>query len=200
MLTIFQIAIDVGFALGLSLLWMKFSRPPKEDPRLSRGLQLLQSKIAVLEDLSDRTDTQVSQLSALLDRKCRDLNKAVADSEKQVQLIEQSVQKSLTVAEIFQDKIPHDEIIERQRTQKYVAAAKMANQGLSAQEISHKIDLPLAEISFISKVNKDNLIFNEAQLPAWAHPPVVKADPQEGKELESLGNRYREALGQVPPQ
>ena len=199
MLTILQIAIDVGFALGLSLLWMKFSRPPKEDPRLSRGLQLLQSKIAVLEDLSDKTDTQVSQLSALLDRKCRDLNKSVSESEKQVQLIEQSMQKSLTVAEIFQDKIPHDEIIERQRTQKYVAAAKLANQGLSAQEISHKIDLPLAEISFISKVNKENLVFNESNLPAWAQPPAVKVDTQEGKELESLGNRYREALGQAAP-
>lgn len=199
MLTMIQIVIDVGLLLGFWLLWMKFSRPPKEDPRLSRGLQLLQSKIAVLEDLSDKTDTQVSQLSALLDRKCRDLNKSVTESEKQVQLIEQSMQKSLTVAEIFQDKIPHDEIIERQRTQKYVAAAKLANQGLSAQEISHKVDLPLAEISFISKVNKDALVFNENQLPAWAQPLVNKENAEEGKELETLGNRYREALGQAAP-
>lgn len=186
---------------------MKLNRPAKEDPRLSKGLQILQSKISVLEDLSDKTDTQVSQLSALLDRKCRELNGAVLSSERQLNLIEQSTQKSMNVAKIFQDKIPHDEIIERQRTQRYVQAARLAHLGKSPAEIAQEVDLPLAEISFIAKINKDETVFKENELPDWVEPArnlkndiSAKLETQANevapisRELEQLGQKYRDAL------
>jgi len=55
-----QVVFDFLALAGVVAVWIKITRPSKDDPRLSRGLQLLQTKISVLEDLSDRTETQVS--------------------------------------------------------------------------------------------------------------------------------------------
>ncbi len=165
---VLQIAVNLFLGLGLAVLWLRFRRPPKEDPRLSRGLQLLQSKISVLEDLSDRTDLQVKQLTNLLDQKTRLLQTKIFDAEKQMQLVDQSMHKSLEVAEIFQDKIPHQEIIERQNTIKYVKAARMAHGGSSLDEIAEAVDLPREQLAFIAKVNQEQLMFDDEQLPEWA--------------------------------
>lgn len=170
-----QILINLVLLTGLILTWIRLSRPAKDDPRLSRGLQLLQSKISVLEDLSDRTETQVAQLTALLERKCKELQTKIDESEKQINHIEACTKKSLEVATIFQDRIPHNEIIERQNTVKYVTAARMAHQGASVDEIAAKVDLSRAEIEFIATVNRDQLQFAEESLPEWARQPVDPA-------------------------
>lgn len=172
MFNLLQIVFDIFAALGFFVIIMRLSRAPKDDPRLSRGLQLLQSKISVIEDLSDRTETQVNQMGALLDQKSKEVQAKIRLAEQHVQEIRVSMQNSLEVAKIFQDKIPHQEIIERQNSMKYVQAARMAHQGMSADEIALKIDLPKGEIEFISKVNRDRLMFNEEQLPAWAKDPA----------------------------
>jgi len=163
-----QILLNLILLAGVVGVWMRLQRPQKDDPRLSKGLQLLQSKIAVLEDLSDRTEVQVQQLTALLEQKVREVQQQVQSSEKQLQKIEQSMQKSLEVAKIFQDRIPHNEIVERQSTIKYVKAARLAHQGLSVQDIAAQVDLSLGEIEMIAKVNKDQLMFCEESLPEWA--------------------------------
>jgi hypothetical protein len=163
-----QILVDLVLVAGIAGLWIRLHRPQKDDPRMSKGLQLLQSKIAVLEDLSDRTELQVNQLTTLLEQKCRELQLQVQHSEKQLLKIDQSMQKSLDVAKIFQDRIPHTEILERQNTIKYVKAARLAHQGLSAEEIAGQVDLSTGEIEFICKVNKDKLMFCEDSLPEWA--------------------------------
>lgn len=170
-----QILVNIVFLVGFLVFWSRLKKPPQEDPRLSRGLQLLQNKISVLEDLSDRTETQVNQLTALLEQKSRQLAKKMEESERQVQLIEQATQKSLQVADIFQDKIPHAEIVERQNTIKYVQAARLAHQGLPTDKIAEKVDLPVSELAFISKINKDQLMFDAESLPEWAK----KALPEE---------------------
>ena len=156
--------------LSIAILWVRQSRPAKEDPRLSRGLQLLQSKIAVLEDLSDRTETQVRQLTQILEERARALQTKILNAEEMIIKIEHSMRKSLDVAEIFQDKIPHEEIIGRNQTQKYVTAAKLAHEGLSIDEIVAQVGLPRSEVEFISKVNREELTFDPALLPEWAKP------------------------------
>lgn len=163
-----QVLINLLLFAGMAVFWVRLSRPAKDDPRLSKGLQLLQSKISVLEDLSDRTETQVSQLTAILETKCRELQGRIADADRQIARIEQSAQKSLEVAKIFQDRIPHDEIIERQKTIKYVKAARLAHQGMPVEEIAKQVDLGMAEIEMIAKVNREQLQFSEADLPEWA--------------------------------
>ncbi|WP_374077684.1 DUF2802 domain-containing protein [Bdellovibrio bacteriovorus] len=162
-----QVLVNLILLAGVVGMWVRLSRPPKDDPRLSKGLQLLQSKIAVLEDLSDRTETQVNQLTALLESKVKDIQTKIQSADKQLAKIEQSMQKSLEVAKIFQDRIPHTEILERQNTIKYVKAARLAHQGLSVEEIAQQVDLSMGEIEFIAKVNRDQLMFCEESLPEW---------------------------------
>ena len=140
---------------AIYVLWIRLHKAPSDDPRLTKGLQLLQSKIAVLEDLSDRTETQVNQLTALMENKIREIQTKIIDADRMVNAIEMKIQKSMEVAKIFQDKIPHKEILDRQFTIKYVKAAKLAHQGLSSEEISKQVDLTLAEIELILKLNKE---------------------------------------------
>lgn len=180
--TLLQITFNIFCLLAVFLVWIKLRRRQRDDPRLSRGLQLLQSKISVIEDLSDRIETQFNQLSTLLQKKTIDVQKKIEEAQDAVHKIEKSMQKSLEVAKIFQDRIPHQEIIERQNTVKYVEAARMAHQGASPEEIADQVDLPLAEIQLISKVNKDRLMFSEEALPTWAAPNVEFVDEQQSRE------------------
>lgn len=166
--TLIQVVIDIALAVGMFVLWTRLRRPPQDDPRLSRGLQLLQSKITVLEDLSDRTDVQVKQLTSLLDQKTRVIQDKLVEADRHNYQIHESMQKSLEVAEIFQDKIPHEDIVERQKTIRYVKAARMANSGASLDEISQAVDLPREQLELIAKFNRDQLMFDEEALPEWA--------------------------------
>lgn len=166
--TLLQIVFNLAVLANVAALWMRMRRPPQDDPRLSRGLQLLQTKITVLEDLSDRTDAQVKQLTSLLDQKNRMLQNKILEAEQQVLKIDHSMNKSMEVAEIFQDKIPHHEILERQRTVEYVKAARMANSGLSVEQIAESVALPREQIELIAKFNRDQLMFDESALPEWA--------------------------------
>lgn len=169
-----QLLVNVILFTGIVGVWIRMNRPAKEDPRLSKGLQLLQSKIAVLEDLSDRTETQVNQLTLLIEQKVKEIQSKIQSSEKQIAKIDLSMQKSLEVAKIFQDKIPHGEIVERQNTIKYVKAARLAHQGLSVDEIAQQVtELSRGEIEFIAKINREQLMFCEDSLPEW----IENAEP-----------------------
>lgn len=174
--TLVQIVFDIFMACGIFVIIMRMNRAPKDDPRLSRGLQLLQSKISVLEDLSDRTEAQVTQLTSILESKAREVQMKVELADRHVQEIRVSMDRSLEVASIFQDKIPHKEIIERQNTIKYVQAARLAHSGLSVHDIAKQVDLPRGELDFILSVNKDCLMFTESELPEWAKETQASAD------------------------
>ncbi|WP_255490180.1 DUF2802 domain-containing protein [Bdellovibrio sp. KM01] len=183
-----QLLVNVILLAGVVGVWVRMNRPAKDDPRLSKGLQLLQSKIAVLEDLSDRTETQVNQLTALLEQKVKDIQSKIQASEKQIAKIDQSMQKSMEVAKIFQDRIPHEEIVERQNTIKYVKAARLAHQGLSADEIASQVDLSRGEIEFIAKVNKDQLMFCEDSLPEWANEEADETAASSSQDFSDVDN------------
>lgn len=169
-----QIVFNLVCFAGMFTFWLRLKRPPQDDPRLSRGLQLLQTKITVLEDLSDRTDNQVKQLTALLDQKTRMLQNKVLEAEQQILKIDHSMNRSLEVAEIFQDKIPHQEIVERKQKVEYVRAARMAHSGLSVDEIAAQVALPREQIELIAKFNREQLMFDEDRLPEWANRGIDK--------------------------
>jgi hypothetical protein len=204
-----QLLVNIVLFAGVVGLWVRLHRPHKDDPRLSKGLQLLQSKIAILEDLSDRTEVQVGQLTALLEQKCKEIQSKIQASEKQLSKIDQSTQKSLEVAKIFQDRIPHGEILERQNTVKYVKAARLAHQGLSFDEIAQQVDLSRGEIEFIAKVNKDQLMFCEDSLPEWAQEEplpesnrdlsaVFEVPKNDQQALKKLGEAFKAACAEAP--
>ena len=212
--TLMQILAHTLTFAAVAYLFILSRRPPKDDPRMSRGLQLLQSKIAILEDLSDRSDTQVAQLQALLNQRSKELESLLGKAELEMQKIQQATKKSLQVAEIFQDRIPHKEIIERQHTAKYVQAARLAHQGMNPDEIAKAVDLTPAEIDLIAKMNREQLQFSEEDLPEWAAKPAEKATEKvESREsvepaplvrepsgLSELGEKMRQALNNPTPQ
>ncbi|MCB9025001.1 MAG: DUF2802 domain-containing protein [Bdellovibrionaceae bacterium] len=174
---IVQLVFNIFVALVVYVFWVKLRRPPKDDPRLSRGLQLLQSKISVLEDLSDKTELQVEQLNSFMEKKIKQVQNKLEEADTKLRQIESHIQRNKEVAKIFQNNIPHDEIVKRQNTIKYIKAAKMANTGSSVEEICQVVDLPQSEIELIAKLNKDNLVFDDDGLPEWAR-----------EESESYGN------------
>lgn len=174
-----QFAFDVVVGFSLFLLITRMMKPAKDDPRLSRGLQILQSKIAILEDLSERTEHQSRQIMSLLDQKNLDIQIQIEKAKEQIRNIEASMQSSLEVAKIFQDKIPHQEIIERQNTIKYLKAALLAHQGGAVEAIAESVGLPLNEVEFIAKVNRDHLNFEPKDLPEWAKQELQYLLPKE---------------------
>lgn len=197
---ILQIAVDILIFAGLGIALVKSRRRQEEDPRLTYGLKVLQNKISILEDLSDKTEVRVKQLVTILDSKIKDLHQRVIDSDNQLKRIDQAMSKTMEIAQIFENRVPHEEIIERKLTNKYINAAKMAHQGASIEEIEKQIDLPRAELDFIIKVNREQLMFNESHLPTWAqshplqHNPEVFEPPQVNlQELERLGDEFRKA-------
>jgi hypothetical protein len=128
--------------------------------------------------LSDRTDAQVKQLSSLLDQKGRHVQEKIQQAEEHVKKVQETLEKSLEVSKIFESSIPHKEILERQATNKYVQAARLANRGYTAEQIAKRVDIPISELEFIVKVNRDKLMFSEDQLPAWIdnEPSLVEKD------------------------
>jgi len=198
--SVLQVALDFLFVAGIALCVLKMRTRREEDPRLSYGLKLLQNKIAVLEDLSDKTEVQVKQLVALLEKKMADLQKQITHADSQMGRIDQAMNKSMEVAQVFQEQIPHQEILDRQFTNKYINAARLAHQGLSRDQIQQKVDLPQAELDLIVKVNRDNLQFSEEHLPAWVekhpleqNPNLFQAPQVDMDSLQKLGDDFRKA-------
>lgn len=184
-----QIIFDFFLISGLVILWARHRKNDGDDPRMSRSLQLLQSKISILEDLSDRIDEQLQQASTLMEHKKKELDARVAEADRTIHTIQQSRDKSLEVAKIFQDRIPHAEIIERQRTIEYVKAARLAHQGVEISELVKQVNLPAGEVEFIAKMNREQLQFSLEELPDWA----TGASPSEqaavaSKAAETIAN------------
>lgn len=186
-----QVLFNLMFICVGVIVWIKQTRPAKDDPRLSKGLQLLQSKIAILEDLSDRTERQFQQMTALIEQKMRDLQSEMEDADAKLTEIDQSMKKSLDVAKIFQDKIPHQEIIERQNSLKYVQAAQLAHQGLSVDEIAKTVGLGIGEVDFIVKLNQSD--DEPIQQPSYVTPK------NNAETLSDLGHQFRQAVSQSSP-
>jgi hypothetical protein len=193
-LGIVQVAFNILFFAGIALCFIKLKGRREEDPRLSYGLKLLQNKIAVLEDLSDKTELKVKQLVILLESKMRDLQHKVTAADTQMARIDHSMNKTMEVAHIFQDQVPHEQIMERKTTNKYINAARMAHQGLSFQEIQQQVDIPHAELDLIVKLNREQLMFSEDHLPAWADKNIVDKHIANKHPVEANQNIF------VPPQ
>lgn len=156
----------------LLLAYIGFSELTKnkskaEDNRLTKGLQLLQNKISILQDLSDKTDEQVRKWVHVIDQKASEVQGQLLQSDDKILQIENALNKALDVSKIFYEQVPHAEMTERQKTSKYVQAAKLANQGFTVDQICQKIDLSSAEIEMITKMNREELQFAEERLPAW---------------------------------
>lgn len=156
---LFQVLINMAFLAGFVAIWIRLLKPGKDDPRLSRGLQLLQSKIAILEDLSDQVEKQVQQVTQLIEAKNKDLQIYISQADDQIRRIEMGKETPIQTLEDLSD---------RQSTAKYVKAAQMAHQGATVEEIISQVDISRAEVEFVIKVNRHQLQFSLEHLPEWA--------------------------------
>lgn len=165
--------LNVLLLAGLSFSLFLRLKEKKEDQRLTKGLQLLQNKISILQDLSDQTDEQIKNLVRLLDQKTENLKSEMHTADTKIhtlqirsqQLIEQHQQSQAQTAEATlntRNNSPNDKMTF------YVQAARLAHSGFSADEIVSQIpSLNPAEIEMIVKVNKGRLQFSEEHLPQW---------------------------------
>lgn len=162
-----------------------------EDQRLTKGLQLLQNKISILQDLSDKTDEQVRRWVHLIDQKAQSVQGQIRESDEKIAQIEAALSKALDVSKIFYEQVPHGEMAERQKTSKYVQAAKLANQGFSVDQIAQKIDLSTAEIEMITKMNREQLQFSEESLPSWVQTHAGSTPEDRSQEVAEFGSQIQ---------
>ncbi|MFZ3228579.1 MAG: hypothetical protein WA160_00115 [Pseudobdellovibrio sp.] len=174
--------------------WVLRTKISQEDQRLTKGLQLLQNKISILQDLSDKSDEQVRRWVHLIEQKSSDVQVQLNLSDDKIIQIEAVLSKALDVSKIFYDQVPHAEIMERQKTSKYVQAAQLANQGFTADQISQRIDMNFAEIEMIIKLNKEQLQFSEENLPAWIETMKTSADSISNTVPEQHANTHRQEI------
>ncbi|MCB0377098.1 MAG: DUF2802 domain-containing protein [Bdellovibrionales bacterium] len=157
-----QIAVNIFFLIGLSMCLVKIFKDKEDDPRLSQGLRLLQSKIAILEDLSDHTENQVKQLMALLDKKLQEVRKAMSSVNQHICEVDRSIAKSQKMAEKIANEIPHQQIVEKNLENKYIKAAQMAHQGSGVDEIVQSLGLPRGEVELITKINRKKFVYEKS--------------------------------------
>ncbi len=190
LLTLFNVILLAGLSFSLFLR----IKEKKEDQRLTKGLQLLQNKISILEDLSDRTDEQVRKLVHVIDQKANEIRLQVQTADEKIEQIDIALAKALDISKVFNEQVPHQEMKDRQKTNAYVQAAKMAHQGFSIDQISAKIDLSPAEIEMITKVNKENLQFSEDSLPTWIseNPIHIHTMSNQDSDLETFAQALTE--------
>lgn len=86
----------LNIILVLALAFTVFLRvkEKKEDQRITKGLQLLQHKISILQDLSDKTDEQVQRLVYMLDSKSNELRRLTLEANEAVHMAQDTLIKT----------------------------------------------------------------------------------------------------------
>ncbi|MFN8791733.1 MAG: DUF2802 domain-containing protein [Bdellovibrionales bacterium] len=180
-----QLVLNLIFLAGIVYLLIHRKQSHREDQKFSKGLQLLQTKISVLEDLSDQTDDQVRSLTKLLEDKYREIQSLLVESDRQIQKMEEIAQNTMSRLQSSEG----NPLAADPAMNKYVKAAQMAHSGASMEEILKTVDLTRGEVELIVAMNKDQLVFNQHRLPLWVDPDKAAA-PQES----TIGAEFLKAL------
>lgn len=152
-----QVVVDIFLFVGLFVCIVRSPRTSKDDPRLSRGLQLLQSKISVLEDLSDKTDVQFQKIMSVIEQKVLEVQQAVTNAERQLAQLQEATAKGIETTRLVQTGLGAEQVIERHTNEVYARAAQLAFDGKSIDEICEKLELSRGEVELIVKFNRDSL-------------------------------------------
>jgi hypothetical protein len=188
-----QLMVNLVFLAGILFLLVSRKQTQKEDQKFSKGLQLLQNKISVLEDLSDQTDDQVRSLTQLLEAKYREIQSLLVESDQQIQKMEEiakNIWSQVETASVTSNPHQSNEV---QSMNKYVKAAQLANAGKSIEEVIREVDITRGEAELIVAMNKDQLTFNQNSLPLWVQPEKAAA-PQ----ATTVGAEFLKALKATP--
>ncbi len=176
-----MVSLNILLLAGMTLNLFLQIKNKKEDHRLNKGLQHLQNKISILEDLSDKTDLQIRKSIFSLDQKTNEVKTLLSNAEHTMDELTQNMNKSFEIIQMLNEQQPQEEISKKHKTNLYVQAAQLAHQGLNAESIAELVDLSPAEIQMIVKVNKDNLQFATDKLPSW-----IQTQTQVNKQLNTI--------------
>lgn len=203
-----QVVMDIFLFVGLFVCIVRSPRTSKDDPRLSRGLQLLQSKISVLEDLSDKTDVQFQKMMSLVEQKILEVQQAVSNAERQLQTLNEATAKGIETTRLVQTGLGAEQVIERHTNEVYARAAQLAFEGKSIDEICEKLELSRGEVELIVKFNRDSLrtVAQATAAPAPQKPAAQSYDhlfdvPQfDASSLNKIGDEFRRVTREVEQQ
>ena len=184
-----QLMVNLLFFAGMIFLLINRKQTDKDDQKFSKGLQILQNKISVLEDLSDQTDEQVRSLTQLLEAKYREIQGLLVESDQQIQKMEEIAKNIYEQVESSSSMMSNQSSTEVQSMNKYVKAAQMANDGKSIDDVIREIDITRGEAELIVAMNKDQLTFNQNTLPLWVQPEKAAA-PQ----ASTVGAEFLKAI------
>jgi hypothetical protein len=151
------------FIAFIGLLWSRLKHLIGDEGRLKHGLQILQTKISILEDLGRRVDEQGQQMIQILDYKRNAIESLLAKADSTIQNMENQTILATTDSEV---------LLERENAIKFTKAALLANKGVPPREIAQKLGLGLQECELIYSLNSHTLQFNLDELPGWMLPHI----------------------------
>ncbi len=202
------IAIAAIFTFQLAsfaIIYVRISRRPRETHGVREGMDLIESKLNALQDFLESADSQVRKMQELISVKSQQLDLQMQELTQESHKIGNSLLKAQETIDLFQERIPHEEFLDRKNAVNYVKAARMAHEGISLAEIARQIDIPMNELELICKLNKDSLMMTNEDLPSpefmiptktisGFSPPLQQVSP----ELSSLGERFRNPTPTAP--
>ncbi len=174
-------SLNILLLAGLVLSLFLKIKEKQEDQRITKGLQLLQNKLSILEDLSDKTDEQVRKLIHLLDQKAQEVRQTLNNADQKIHQLD-AAQTMMTAQP--QAATTHY----TDKTSLYVQAAKLANQGFTAEQIAQQVDLSPAELNMIIKVNRDQLQFAANKLPQWLDKQAENKNLTEDEDINQFAH------------
>lgn len=177
-------SLNILLLAGLVLSLFLKIKEKQEDQRITKGLQLLQNKLSILEDLSDKTDEQVRKLIHLLDQKAQEVRQTLNAADQKMNQMDQTT-LSMTTPQLQTQSTHYTD-----KTSLYVQAAKLANQGFTVDQITQQVDLSPAELNMIIKVNRDQLQFAPNKLPQWLDNQVENKPMTEDDDI----NQFAQAI------
>ncbi len=219
------IALAALFTFQLAcftIIYIRVNKRPAENNRFREGLQMIEGKLNALQDFLEYVDGQVQKMQELISVKSQQLDSQLHNLDQENQKIDNSLLRAKETLDLFQERIPHEEFLDRKNSIKYVKAARMAHQGMSLSEIAKQIDIPMNELELICKLNKESLMITGEDLPDWLEteapiaptlPPDTPVKPlpmpefhnptrvvtafspplqQVSPELSSLGEKFRQ--------
>jgi len=160
-LLLFQAIINILFFAFIGLLWSRLKHLTGDEGRLKQGLQILQAKIAILEDLGKRVDEQSQQMIQILDYKKNSLETLLEKVDFTIQNIDDKSIAANSTAEMR---------VERENVIKFTKAALLASKGVLPIEIANRIGLGIQESELIYSLNSHQLQFKLDELPGWMLP------------------------------
>ena len=191
-----QVLVNLFLIAGVTVCLIKSFKEKEDDPRLTQGLRLLQSKISILEDLSDHTENQVKQLMTLLEKKLQEVRGTMGQVDQYMGEVDRSIKKSQQMAQQIQKEMAPDKIVEKKLENKYIQAAQLAHKGHRVDDIVHALNLPKAEVELIAKVNRKKCVYGDQKKSVQdkIFAKSLQMPEMKGGSIDQTSINFREAV------